>query len=319
MSLWAVHILDGVLSAPVLLGGLVVAALLALVGAWRLRDDEVPRLALLTAAFFSASTIRAPLPPSSVHLLLNGLLGILLGWRAGLAIPIGLVLQAVLLAHGGYLVIGVNTCVMALPALGAWLLFAGLRRLPCQDRPWFRAALVAVSALALSLSAVLGIRLLASDDPRAPANIHDSLSFAFHPITLALVASAALIAGALAVRWRARAHFAMGFVIGVLTVLATSLLNLLALVLFGTSHWDYPAWMLFVLHLPLAAVEGLVLGFTISFLMKVRPELLGEVRGQAHASIVPPPSANGVSSPTAPCPPAETPHRAAPPTGPARG
>src|SRR2546430_9024879 len=171
MSLWAVHILDGVLSAPILLGGLVVAALLAVVGAWRLRDEEVPRLALLTAAFFIASSIRVPVPPSSVHLLLNAPVGLLLGWRAGLAIPIGLALQAVLLAHGGYLVIGVNSCVMTLPALGAWLLFVALWRTPCKHHVWFRGLLVAVSTVALALGTIFSLRLLCTADPESEAAI----------------------------------------------------------------------------------------------------------------------------------------------------
>ena len=55
--------------------------------------------------------------PSSAHLLLNGLIGVVLGRRAVLAILVGLTLQAILFGHGGFLTLGVNTCVMALPAL----------------------------------------------------------------------------------------------------------------------------------------------------------------------------------------------------------
>jgi hypothetical protein len=33
--------------------------------------------------------------------------------------------------------------------------------------------------------------------------------------------------------------------------------------------------VLFVAHLPLAVVEGFVLGFVVSFLARVKPELLG--------------------------------------------
>ncbi len=51
---FAVHISDGVLAAPWLLSGFGGAALLALIGAWRIREEEIPRIALLTAAFFVA-------------------------------------------------------------------------------------------------------------------------------------------------------------------------------------------------------------------------------------------------------------------------
>ncbi len=319
MSLWAVHILDGVLTAPFLLMGMVLAALLAVIGAWRLRDEEVPRLALLTAAFFIASSIRVPLPPSSVHLLLNGPIGVLLGWRAGLAIPIGLALQAVLLAHGGYSVVGVNSCVMALPALGAWCVFAGLRRAPWRQRAWFCGVLFAAGTMALGASATFSIRLLCSADPESETAIREALAFTFDPITLALLLAAAALAGALAVRVQARTDFAIGFLIGVLTVLATSGLNVLVLLAGGVGNWTYPAWILFVLHLPLAAIEGLVLGFTVSFLTKVRPELLGDI-GEQRALAMPIPSLNGATNSTSPHPPsAETPHPAAPPTGPVRG
>src|SRR5262249_53731388 len=199
MSLWAVHILDGVLTAPFLLIGMVLAALLAVIGAWRLRDEEVPRLALLTAAFFIASSIRVPLPPSSVHLLLNAPIGVFLGWRAGLAIPIGLALQAVLLAHGGYSVVGVNSCVMALPALGAWSLFAGLRRARSRQRAWFCGVLFAAGAVAVAASAIFSVRLLCSTDPDSETAIREALAFTCDPIVLALLLAGAVVAGAIAV------------------------------------------------------------------------------------------------------------------------
>src|SRR5438132_3763079 len=115
--LFAVHISDGVLQTTWLAGGFVVAVCLAVVGCWRVRDEEIPQIALLTAAFFVASSIHIKVGPSSWHLLLNGLVGVLLGRRAGLAIPIGLALQAALLGHGGLSALGVNTCVLLLPAL----------------------------------------------------------------------------------------------------------------------------------------------------------------------------------------------------------
>src|SRR5579884_1911996 len=140
---WAVHISDGVLTIPWLTGGFIVAGLLALVAAFRVRDEEIPRIALLTAAFFVASLIHVRLGPTSVHLLLNGLVGVVLGRRAALAIPVGLALQAALLGHGGFTALGVNAVVLTAPALLAGGLFALLQQIRWLRRPWFRAALVA--------------------------------------------------------------------------------------------------------------------------------------------------------------------------------
>src|SRR5215470_1715186 len=145
-DLWAVHISDGVLAAPWWLGGFLVAGLLGLFGAWRIREEEIPQVALLTAAFFVASLIHVRVGPTSVHLLLNGLVGVVLGRRAALAIPLGLFLQAALIGHGGYTTLGVNSCVMTLPALFAGGLYAVLVRLPGVRRRWFRTSLVAVAA-----------------------------------------------------------------------------------------------------------------------------------------------------------------------------
>jgi cobalt/nickel transport system permease protein len=133
--LWAVHISDGVLQWPWLAGGFLLAALLAWLGSRRLDAEEIPRIAVLSSAFFVASSIhiRSPVPGTSIHLLLNGLLGVILGPRAALAIPVGVLLQAILLAHGGISTIGINACVMELPALLSWLVFGVVKR-----ASWFR-------------------------------------------------------------------------------------------------------------------------------------------------------------------------------------
>src|SRR4051812_13151925 len=96
LPLLAVHIPDGFVTGLWAADGFAVAALLVLLGAWRLHEEEVPRIALLTAAFFVASSIHVPVPPTSAHLLLNGLVGVVLGRRAALAIVVGVAMQAVL-------------------------------------------------------------------------------------------------------------------------------------------------------------------------------------------------------------------------------
>lgn len=111
------HISEGVLSAPVLLSGAALTAAGTAIGLKKLDYDRLPQVAILSAAFFMASMVHVPIGPSSVHLILNGLLGILLGWAAFPAILIGLTLQAVLFQYGGLTSLGVNTLNMALPAL----------------------------------------------------------------------------------------------------------------------------------------------------------------------------------------------------------
>ncbi|NCC26837.1 MAG: cobalt transporter CbiM [Gammaproteobacteria bacterium] len=111
------HIVDGVLGAPVLIG----ASMLAVAGVARglsaLDTESIPRAGLLTAVFFIASLIHVPVGPSSAHLMLTGLMGLLLGWAAFPAILVGLLLQAAFFGFGGLTVIGVNTLNLALPAV----------------------------------------------------------------------------------------------------------------------------------------------------------------------------------------------------------
>jgi cobalt/nickel transport system permease protein len=117
------HISEGVLSPPVLVAGAVLTAVGVAVGLNKMDNEKIPRVAVLTAAFFVASLIRVPVGPSSVHLILNGLLGLVLGWTAFPAILVGLVLQAILFQFGGLTTLGVNTFIMAMPAILCYYLF----------------------------------------------------------------------------------------------------------------------------------------------------------------------------------------------------
>jgi cobalt/nickel transport system permease protein len=277
LPLWAVHISDGVLTWPWLAAGFVGMITLALLGAWRVREEEVPRVALLTAAFFVASLIHVRVGPTSVHLLLNGLVGVVLGLRAALAIPLGLALQALLIGHGGASALGVNSCVMTLPALLSWQLFAGLRRVPWVRRPWFRSTLVGASALAWTLSLVYSLTLLCSNRLTELDYLDTEWAnfVTFHPATL----TAALALAALAVAGERRLEnapeFPLGLLVGELAVLATMALNCVALIGGGERDWHALALATFVAHLPIAVIEGTVLGFAVGFLARVKPEMIG--------------------------------------------
>jgi hypothetical protein len=122
------HISEGVLSAPVLISGGVLAAVGTAIGLKKIDYDQLARVGILSASFFVASLVHVPIGPSSVHLIMNGIVGLLLGWAAVPAILVALLLQAVFFQFGGITTLGVNTIIMALPAVLCSYLFAPLLR-----------------------------------------------------------------------------------------------------------------------------------------------------------------------------------------------
>jgi cobalt/nickel transport system permease protein len=144
------HISDGVLSKEVLIAGGVLAAGGTAIGLRKIEMDGIPRVAVMTAAFFVASLIHIPIGPASVHLLFLGIMGLLLGWACFPALLIGLLLQSLLFQHGGITALGVNTVNLAVPALIVFLLCGPLVR---SRRVWLAMVGAAVSAaLAILLS-----------------------------------------------------------------------------------------------------------------------------------------------------------------------
>ena len=128
------HIPDGILP-PLVWGGATVATIATTAFALRKinqQDDpraEVPKAALLTAAFFIASSLYIPIPGlTSAHLMLAGTMGIMLGWFAFPSIVIGLILQAVVFGHGGITTIGANALILGIPALTMAGLFSIVRQ-----------------------------------------------------------------------------------------------------------------------------------------------------------------------------------------------
>lgn len=116
------HIYEGVLTAApfgreIIASGWAATAAGTLLGLRRLETEQLPRAAVLSAAFFVASSIHLPLGITAEHLTLTGLMGVILGWVAFPAIVVGLLLQAVLFGMGGPAVLGVNTLIMAGPAV----------------------------------------------------------------------------------------------------------------------------------------------------------------------------------------------------------
>jgi ABC-type Co2+ transport system permease subunit len=271
-----------------------------------------------------SSSLHIPVGPTRAHLLLTGLVGVILGPRACLAIPLALLLQYFLLQHGGFWTLGVNSCVMAVPALLSWLLFALLHRLPWLRHPWFRSLLVAVCSLTWLLSLAFSVTLLCTNPLRTmqTLDLQPALALTLHPLTLLTV----LLLTGLVVRVERRLEnapeFPLGLLIGELAVLATVALNCLVLLYGGERDWLTSVLILIVLELPLAVVEGAIVGFTVGFLARVKPEMLGmpavrhavfaaqpQIETSEHIRAAEPLFTNSV---------VETPRPAAPPTVPVR-
>ena len=79
--------------------------------------EKIPAAGVLSATFFCASLVHMSIGPSSVHLIVNGLAGLVLGWAAFPALFVALLLQAIFFGFGGLTVIGVNTANIAVPAV----------------------------------------------------------------------------------------------------------------------------------------------------------------------------------------------------------
>ncbi len=148
------HIADGVVSLPILLTSTAVAAGGVGIGLRKTDLHQIPQVAVLTAGFFIASLIHIPVGPGQVHLLMNGLTGLILGWAAFPALLVALFLQALLFGYGGITVLGVNTVNMAIPAIGCHYLFRNLLSRQHSQRVTFMIACCA-GATAVAASGVL--------------------------------------------------------------------------------------------------------------------------------------------------------------------
>ncbi len=239
-GLWAVHISAGVLQWPWLVAGFAAAAILVWVGSVQVNEEEIATTALITAVFFVASLIHIRVGPTSVHLLLNGLVGVTVGRRAALAIPVGLLLQAALLGHGDISTLGINTCILTVPAV----LAPAIYRIGLQS-----------PALGMGQSTL-------------------AISYALFPRSVVIVGPALFTLSRLCRRLGWTTGYRSGFAVGFATVMLTVLLNGLVLVNGGNQDWLAIAVAVGLVHLPVAVVEGVITGFAVNFLSRVKPELL---------------------------------------------
>lgn len=176
------HIPDGILPPPVWIGGYGIAAMITTVTIGRIQQqsiqrhsdptEQIPKASLMTAAFFVGSSIYLPFGPTSIHLLLNGLMGIVLGLYSFPAIVVGLLFQALMIGHGGITTLGVNGVLLGIPALLARPVFGLYRRLPLQwGIPWTMGLMAFVaSGLSTALTVLIFFGLLMSSlDPALDA------------------------------------------------------------------------------------------------------------------------------------------------------
>lgn len=117
------HIADGVLPAWMLAAGFLATSVLLYFSLYKIDAEEIPKISLVTAALFVASLAHFPVGPTSVHLLLDGLAGMMLGRRAFVSVFVALALQAAFFQHGGLTALGINALNMGIPALLAWQIF----------------------------------------------------------------------------------------------------------------------------------------------------------------------------------------------------
>jgi cobalt/nickel transport system permease protein len=159
------HIPDGLLPPEVCVLGYAATVVGTGYSLYRINRQEdpeagIPKASLLTAAFFVASWIHIPVPPTSVHLVLNGILGMILGYYAFPAILIGLFFQAVMFQHGGLTTLGVNTAMMAFPAMAAYWVFQIVRRRWDHRRGLVGGAAFTCGFLGIALAVVIQVAVL---------------------------------------------------------------------------------------------------------------------------------------------------------------
>ena len=162
------HIPDGFLPPDVCIAGYALTGGVTWYCLRQIQRDRdiqanIPKASLLTAAFFVASLIHIPIPPTSVHLIFNGLMGAILGYYAFPAILIGLFFQAVMFQHGGMSTLGVNAIIIGSPSIAAYYLFQQRERLG-DKKPILTTILSFTSgAGALLLSAIMFAILLVTN------------------------------------------------------------------------------------------------------------------------------------------------------------
>lgn len=152
------HLSEGLLQPEILVGGAILSSAFTLYAFKTLKDEEIPKTAVLSALFFLASFVHVPIGPVSVHLVLGGLVGAMLGLRAFIAIFVALFLQGILFGFGGLTTLGINLFNLAAPTLlGYWLFVLPTQNRLYKDILWFFVGFIPLLLSALLLSLTLAL------------------------------------------------------------------------------------------------------------------------------------------------------------------
>ena len=191
------HLADGVLNLPTLVGAAICTAAGISLGLRKLSPQTLPGAALFSAVFFIVGTIHVPVGIGSVHLILNGLIGLMLGWLAFPVIFVALILQALLFSFGGFAVLGANTLLLALPAVLAHYTLKPFVRTALQKRRRliFLGALAAI--IGICGSTVIASLMLWTTGQRALINLIALFSVAQVPVLLIDIAVTSLVVATL--------------------------------------------------------------------------------------------------------------------------
>ena len=257
------HVVDGAVSSSVLVGGAVLSIGGLVMGLRQVTPENLPRVGVLSAVFFVASLIHVPLGFSSIHLVLNGLSGIILGWAAFPALFVALVLQAVFFGFGGVSVLGVNTFNIAAPAVAVFYLCRwGV--LP-QNRWCARWGVMAFLLLLFLACLFAGGGLLRRYQP-------GDWSFWVNAVALLFFVGVMLFGAVLFFRGQLGEAGMWGFLGGALSIFLTAVMVAGSLALSGEGFVEAAQFVL-VAHFPVMALEAVLTASAIQLIYKVKPEL----------------------------------------------
>lgn len=150
------HLPDGIVSPAFCATATVIAGSATVLMARRVTPRELTPVAVLAVGFFVLSAVHVDVGQVSAHLLLTGLMAVLLGRLAILPVAAGVVLQAVLLGHGGLAAAGANVLIIGLPAMLVGAVAQPRWRVANAVERFWIAAAATVGTYVMSVALLLG-------------------------------------------------------------------------------------------------------------------------------------------------------------------